>query len=253
MGMEDLLALETPIANVEQSCHPPPGLEPPAGMPSVGSILHGTGRCQPCGWFWKKGGCSNGASCRRYHLCPEGEIRSRKKVKASSMRLAGTLKELHERPTHVSAPAVLDDEAHHGQKKVAHQCFSDLHSASVTHVRSAGKSAEAASIVAQSDPAAPVEMLQGNCPIPELPSQGSALHFAGSCQPCAWFWQEGGCHNGHECRRCHLCPKGEVKNRRRMKFARMRAERLGSNSLNGSMRSSHDSKALSGSEQDSLA
>merc|ERR1711884_870407 len=44
-----------------------------------------------------------------------------------------------------------------------------------------------------------------------LTSRGSALHASGACQPCAWFWKQGGCHNGMECLRCHSCPEGEVK------------------------------------------
>mmetsp|Transcript_45103 Transcript_45103/g.107228 ORF Transcript_45103/g.107228 Transcript_45103/m.107228 type:complete len:469 (+) Transcript_45103:66-1472(+) len=62
----------------------PPGLTPPAGSPSHGSVLHGTGRCRPCAWFWKDGGCLNGEECRHCHLCPEDEIKSRKKAKAQA-------------------------------------------------------------------------------------------------------------------------------------------------------------------------
>eukprot|EP00931_Biecheleriopsis_adriatica_P080388 TRINITY_DN5374_c0_g1_i11.p1 TRINITY_DN5374_c0_g1~~TRINITY_DN5374_c0_g1_i11.p1 ORF type:complete len:264 (+),score=62.26 TRINITY_DN5374_c0_g1_i11:779-1570(+) len=44
-----------------------------------------------------------------------------------------------------------------------------------------------------------------------LPSVGSALHGAGICKPCAWFWKADGCQNGRECLHCHLCSKGAVK------------------------------------------
>lgn len=72
---------------------PPPGLEPLAGMPhssvppspckvpSRGSALHGTGHCRPCAWFWKAQGCQNAQECGHCHMCPEGEIKARKKAK----------------------------------------------------------------------------------------------------------------------------------------------------------------------------
>lgn len=57
------------------------------GSPSVGSSLHGTGKCQPCAWFWKKGrGCQDGINCDHCHLCPEGELKARKKSKIIALR-----------------------------------------------------------------------------------------------------------------------------------------------------------------------
>jgi len=55
----------------------------------------------------------------------------------------------------------------------------------------------------------------------QAPSVGSLLHGAG-CRPCAWFWKPGGCKNGEECCHCHLCPRGEVKARKKAKLAEMR-------------------------------
>jgi hypothetical protein len=70
-------------------------------------------------------------------------------------------------------------------------------------------------------------MLQDNPLIDdELPSSGSALHAAGKCKPCAWFWKPGSCSNGRECCHCHLCPEGELKGRRRRKESAMRAGAL---------------------------
>lgn len=70
---------------------PPPGgiLDVAGGMPlpSPGSALHGTGRCQPCAWFWKPKGCQNAIKCSYCHLCPEGELKSRKKAKVTAMRM----------------------------------------------------------------------------------------------------------------------------------------------------------------------
>jgi len=76
-----------------------PGLsaEPPSPTPSppspvrkpqasAGADLHGTGRCRPCGWFWKPEGCVHGAECCHCHMCPEGEMKARKKAKLAAMR-----------------------------------------------------------------------------------------------------------------------------------------------------------------------
>jgi len=54
---------------------------------SEGSLLHGTGECRPCAWFWKPTGCLNGTECRHCHDCPPGEVKSRKKGKTAMLRL----------------------------------------------------------------------------------------------------------------------------------------------------------------------
>lgn len=56
-------------------------------FPSAGSSLHdGAGSCSPCAWFWKPRGCQSGAACGYCHLCPEGELKSRKKAKVAAIR-----------------------------------------------------------------------------------------------------------------------------------------------------------------------
>jgi len=61
------------------------------------------------------------------------------------------------------------------------------------------------------------------------PSLGSRFHGmlaqdrSKACDPCAWFWKEGGCMNETNCKRCHLCPDGEAKIRRKEKVKRKRA------------------------------
>lgn len=67
-------------------------LMPPTGtMPgtdaSKGSQMHGTGKCRPCAWFWKPQGCQSALECGYCHACPEGELKSRKKVKVAAMRM----------------------------------------------------------------------------------------------------------------------------------------------------------------------
>eukprot|EP00930_Biecheleria_cincta_P074204 TRINITY_DN613_c0_g1_i3.p1 TRINITY_DN613_c0_g1~~TRINITY_DN613_c0_g1_i3.p1 ORF type:complete len:429 (+),score=78.94 TRINITY_DN613_c0_g1_i3:30-1316(+) len=56
-----------------------------------------------------------------------------------------------------------------------------------------------------------------------LPSEGSKLHSTGECKPCTWFWKAGGCQNGRECMHCHLCPKSEVKLRKKDKLRTKKA------------------------------
>merc|ERR1712039_535582 len=61
-------------------------------------------------------------------------------------------------------------------------------------------------------------------PAPTLEnSVGSALHGIGECNPCAWFWKPQGCENGIQCVRCHLCPRGEIKARKKAKQATLRS------------------------------
>jgi len=68
--------------------NPPPGLELPSfEMPNPGSALHGSGTCNPCAWFWKPSGCQSNLNCGFCHMCPEGELKNRKKAKRDSIRL----------------------------------------------------------------------------------------------------------------------------------------------------------------------
>jgi len=62
----------------------------------------------------------------------------------------------------------------------------------------------------------------GLAPPDDTPSHGSALHAQGNCKPCAWYWKAGSCQNGKECLHCHLCPKDELKSRKKAKSAFMR-------------------------------
>lgn len=55
-------------------------------QPSLGSALHAVGQCNPCAHYWKDRGCTLGAQCDHCHLCPDGELRRRKKEKAAIMK-----------------------------------------------------------------------------------------------------------------------------------------------------------------------
>jgi len=59
--------------------------------PSIGSASHGTGGCRPCAWYWKPDGCQNGENCMHCHMCPAGEIKTRKKARLASLRLSAAL------------------------------------------------------------------------------------------------------------------------------------------------------------------
>merc|ERR1712187_426724 len=65
----------------------PLGFQLPGNMMSQGSLLHGSGKCKPCAWFWKPGGCQKQQNCTHCHLCPYGEIKARKNAKLTMMRL----------------------------------------------------------------------------------------------------------------------------------------------------------------------
>lgn len=87
----DEVPLMTPNGQMVQ--REPPGL---AGMgllvpPSPGSALHGAGNCNPCAWHWKPKGCVNDRQCPFCHLCPDGELKNRKKAKLSARRATGTM------------------------------------------------------------------------------------------------------------------------------------------------------------------
>jgi hypothetical protein len=78
---------------------PPPLLPLPPELPaavslpadkgslSKGSMQHNTGMCRPCAWFWKPMGCESQENCEYCHLCPEGELKVRKKSKLVMMRM----------------------------------------------------------------------------------------------------------------------------------------------------------------------
>lgn len=60
---------------------------------SKGSMDHAKGVCEPCAWFWKPQGCANAEICNRCHLCPEGEVKARKKAKKLALRSSAALVE----------------------------------------------------------------------------------------------------------------------------------------------------------------
>lgn len=169
------------------SIAPPPGLAPAESVPSLGSAAHGTGLCRPCAWLWKPGGCQNGSECRHCHLCPEGELKARRKVKAELARQESLEQEILSSPLALNLAQLLDED--------------------------------------DTKPTDPFMMGEGADDAAHIfPSEGSKLHGSGFCRPCAWFWKPKGCENGYACRHCHLCPQEEIKNRRKAKQMMMQNE-----------------------------
>mmetsp|Transcript_37114 Transcript_37114/g.97739 ORF Transcript_37114/g.97739 Transcript_37114/m.97739 type:complete len:581 (-) Transcript_37114:344-2086(-) len=66
-------------------------------MPSAGASLHGTGNCSPCAWFWKARGCGSNTDCEFCHMCPDGELKRRKKMKIAAIKM-GVLEPTNPKP-----------------------------------------------------------------------------------------------------------------------------------------------------------
>lgn len=189
----------------------PSGLRAHSELPSVGSGVHGSGECRPCAWFWKPTGCQNGKECRHCHLCPAGELKQRKRTKLAILRRDGA----------VSAGTASGDvdlaSGEEPQESVL----------GLGGIDAAGKGTLQQPVLADEPcfvklpPQAPTNL--GLMPRQVLPSLGSALHASRRCEPCVWFWKPQGCMNGPDCGRCHLCPHGEVKSRKKEKLSMLRA------------------------------
>jgi hypothetical protein len=92
------------IVVAEGAALPSPSLSTTqVARPSTGSELHASGLCTPCAWFWKPQGCMHGESCLRCHLCPQGEVKTRKIAKKAHLRQEAANRADQE----VAPPAVL--------------------------------------------------------------------------------------------------------------------------------------------------
>eukprot|EP00929_Paragymnodinium_shiwhaense_P084088 TRINITY_DN44942_c0_g1_i1.p1 TRINITY_DN44942_c0_g1~~TRINITY_DN44942_c0_g1_i1.p1 ORF type:complete len:586 (+),score=136.70 TRINITY_DN44942_c0_g1_i1:116-1873(+) len=216
-------------------------------LPSVGSVLHGTGACRPCAWFFKITGCENGKDCRHCHLCPEGEIKIRKKMKVGLLKRELHIQQQAKKGDDIwgdidgkikedSSPS--GDKAKKGRNKISLPAGATNRDAQPYDMTSPMAMAAAAAAAAAASPVAAAAALSGMLPMPYhtamsplgpfsaappfLPSVGSGLHGLGMCRPCAWFWKPQGCANGQECYHCHLCPESEIRNRKKVKVALLR-------------------------------
>jgi len=84
--MEDGAASTEAETGLQSPAELPPVPEAASALPSPGSALHGSGECKPCAWLWKPRGCANATACDYCHVCPEGELKKRKKVKVAALR-----------------------------------------------------------------------------------------------------------------------------------------------------------------------
>jgi len=222
----------TPSQSQTGSAFPgPPGLSAPPGTPSHGSTLHGSGNCRPCAWFWKPGGCQNGKDCGHCHLCPEGEIKTRKKNKTTAMRLGlatpKPMKEVvdisaffpRERSESVSEQDSTTCCSSPEQECLAPPSGSDEEGPSVSVIQCRDLEAALGSRSMTDSAGLPQH---GQHAPPNTPSHGSAAHAAGTCKPCAWFWKPSGCQNAATCTYCHICSEGELKARKKSKHTAMR-------------------------------
>lgn len=71
----------------------------------------------------------------------------------------------------------------------------------------------------ESDEPIPISLAQtivGLPPAPVVFSMGSQMHP--NCRPCGFVHKPEGCQNGTACQYCHLCPPGEIKERKKTKI-----------------------------------
>lgn len=221
----------------------PPGLPPPGPMPSRGSLMHGTGQCRPCAWFWRPGSCQNEADCGHCHMCGAGELKVRKKQKQAMLRLGlATPKpappesqDPFQQAFNLAAAGWCDDKRSQRSRESLGGGSSEQESTTASNseleedANSVGNDAGSAEVPcseagskARTRVGSFVGLPPGLRAPPGTPSHGSSLHKIGNCWPCAYFWKDGGCPNGEDCGYCHLCPQGEMKLRKRSKQAMMR-------------------------------
>eukprot|EP00933_Yihiella_yeosuensis_P045628 TRINITY_DN41023_c0_g1_i1.p1 TRINITY_DN41023_c0_g1~~TRINITY_DN41023_c0_g1_i1.p1 ORF type:complete len:441 (+),score=87.13 TRINITY_DN41023_c0_g1_i1:94-1416(+) len=174
----------------------PPPLVPPV-LPSIGSVLHGSGKCRPCADFCSGRYCFQGRACQSCHLCDVVELRALEKAQMAGITIS----------LDIGVAAPVAPPAPPASVMVA----------SSTMPFTSSASSQESQII-------------GNLKPPKIssrfPSKGSSLHTSGGCSPCAWFWKPQGCQNGSNCGRCHLCTPGEVKARKKAKAAALRSGAL---------------------------
>jgi len=78
------------------------------------------------------------------------------------------------------------------------------------------------STIAGSVAGSPVDALEAspNCLTTQVSME---MHLLGHCTPCNYFLhKEDGCRQGSDCQFCHMCPKGEIKKRKKDKLKELR-------------------------------
>mmetsp|Transcript_66067 Transcript_66067/g.127614 ORF Transcript_66067/g.127614 Transcript_66067/m.127614 type:complete len:411 (+) Transcript_66067:57-1289(+) len=217
-------------------------------LASAGSAGHNTGQCKPCAWMSRSGaGCRNGAACDYCHLCLPGELKRRKKEKMQKRMLqvhalSGGQNSLASGKLPQRSGLVSNRVAGNPEDMEPRYVQLSTMTSSQYSVGSAGHE------LGQCRPCAWQYKEKGGCkngsycdychlcPPGELKRRkreksqklaavpGSAGHEMGQCRPCAWQYKDkGGCKNGNHCNYCHLCPPGELKQRKREKWQKLAA------------------------------
>lgn len=237
-------------------------VEEALGLPSMGSADHHAGKCSPCAWYWKSGGCRNGATCIYCHLCPEGTRKAMKKAKVAMFRqqeLEPVYVPMSPVPSEAASPAsveslevlqkpsvhfaenYLDEDDGRAPVKVSikntfiqfevpsspkNTSSPPLRSAPGDFFRRFFRTVEPESLDSSLPPATPTTPTSPHAfaTRPEPSSNGPQAHSLGECTPCAYFWyKKDGCRKGEECEMCHLCPKGEIKRRKKARVQNLKA------------------------------
>jgi hypothetical protein len=179
---------------------------------SEGSKKHGAGTCKPCAWFHKPNSCQNGKDCLHCHLCPAGEIKSRKKARSSATQAKPGKTEFIILSTDLGEDSSPPAEA---QINVPILTSADV-TTGVGEILSSTNDKLLASPPPGLDPPPGRDLPSG-----PSESVGSKLHPL-ECKPCAWYWKPGSCTNGKDCMHCHLCSDTELKKRKKAKLQNLR-------------------------------
>jgi len=187
-------------------------------------VLHAKGGCRPCAWFWKPESCLNGKDCGHCHLCPEGELKLRKKLKQRSRRSTSLGQYLEQEGLHGSSFALDETVGPTSPNGSDHTSTAEA-SSECDFTPSTVQDSEKDHSESHEEPLQPSATFDiSRCLSVDGLTPGSALHGSGNCKPCAWFWKPSGCQRGQACMYCHLCPEGELKLRKKAKHAQMRSE-----------------------------
>lgn len=157
-------------------------------LPSVGSVLHASGTCRPCAWFWKPHGCGNGRHCCHCHLCPEGEIKARRK--AGVVCLKQKEKGCQEEEDSLTCEEIASKAAR--AQPAAHWTAVGVDPTSIR-----------ISAPALHMPCTPPEPLHASFP-------DSVLHSEGKCMACTWSCKPLDCKSSPAYAHCHLRPEDAV-------------------------------------------
>jgi hypothetical protein len=162
---------------------------PPAVEASVGSRGHPTCCAEPCKYRKRKGGCRNGADCPECHLCHW----RRQPLEATISKT-----------TESDGDSALQDwqqPAAYAASSVAQRVDTQQHSNQLVEQTSSKASPLASEL--------PDSQFWSSPPCfgtdPECPTLGSMGHPLCCGPACKYANKKGGCKDGYDCLRCHLC------------------------------------------------